>query len=55
MSPNPVPQPEKGDHRVKYLETIAGVVVGVISLLILLVGALFAVGSFGRYLKARSM
>lgn len=39
----------------KYLESIGGVVVGVVTLLILAVGALFAVGSFGKYLKARSM
>ncbi len=39
----------------KYVESIGGVVVGVVTLLILAVGALFAVGSIGRYLKAKSM
>jgi hypothetical protein len=39
----------------KVLEVIGGVVLGSVSLLILLVGAIFAFGSIGRYLKAKSM
>ncbi len=49
------PAQQGKDHIMKVLESIGGVVVGVVTLLILAVGALFAVGSIGRYLKAKSM
>ena len=39
----------------KALEAIGGVALGSVSLLILVVGALFAFGSLGRYLKAKNM
>jgi hypothetical protein len=39
----------------RVLEFLAGVVIAVLSLLILLVGSIFALGSIGRYLKVRSM
>jgi hypothetical protein len=39
----------------KALEVIGGVVLGSISLLILVVGSFFAVGSLGRYLKVKRM
>jgi len=39
----------------KALEVIGGVVLGSVSLLILVVGAIFAFGSMGRYLKTKSM
>ncbi len=39
----------------KPLEFLGGVVLGGVSLLVLLVGSLFAFGSIGRYLKAKSM
>jgi len=37
------------------LEFLGGVVLGTASLLVLLVGCIFAVGSMGRYLKTKSM
>jgi hypothetical protein len=37
------------------LEDIAGFILGLLSLLILFVGSIFAVGSVSRYLKAKSM
>jgi len=39
----------------KVLESIAGIAIGTVSLLILGVGALFAFGSMGKYLRAKSM
>jgi hypothetical protein len=39
----------------KVLETIAGFFIGLVSLLIVLVGALVAFGSIGRYMKNKSM
>jgi hypothetical protein len=39
----------------KPLEVIGGVVLGSVSLLILVGGALFTFGSLGRYLKTKSM
>jgi len=37
------------------LETIGGFLLGIVSVLILVVGSLFAVGSIGRYLKTKNM
>jgi hypothetical protein len=39
----------------KVLETLAGVVVAVLSVLVLLVGMLFAVGSMGKYMRNKAM
>ncbi len=39
----------------RVLETLAGAVVAVISVFILMAGSLFALGSIGRYIKAKSM
>jgi hypothetical protein len=39
----------------KVLETLAGAVVAVVSVFILLAGSLFALGSIGKYMKAKSM
>ncbi len=39
----------------RILETLAGAVVAVISVFILMAGSLFALGSIGRYIKAKSM
>jgi hypothetical protein len=39
----------------RVLEAIVGFAIGVVSMLILVVGGIFAFGSIGRYLKARSM
>lgn len=39
----------------KVLEVIAGILLGGVSLLVLLVGTLFAYGSLGRYLRAKAM
>ncbi len=39
----------------KVLEILAGSVIAVASMLILLVGSVFALGSIGRYIKAKSM
>jgi hypothetical protein len=41
--------------RMKVLETLAGAVLAVFSVLILLVGMLFAVGSMGKYIRNKSM
>jgi hypothetical protein len=37
------------------IEVIGGVAIGTVSLLILVVGALVAFGSLGRYMKIKSM
>lgn len=37
------------------LEFIGGIVLGLISLCVLLIGSLVAFGSIGRYLKTKSM
>jgi hypothetical protein len=39
----------------KVLETIAGAVLAVFSVVILLVGTLFAVGSMGKYMRNKAM
>ena len=39
----------------KVLETLAGAVIAVFTVLILLVGMLFAVGSMGKYIRNNSM
>jgi hypothetical protein len=39
----------------KVLETLAGAVVAVLSVLVLLVGMLFAVGSMGKYMRNKAM
>jgi hypothetical protein len=39
----------------KILETIAGAVVAALSVFILLIGSLFAVGSMGKYIRNKSM
>ena len=39
----------------KVLETLAGAVIAVFSVLILLVGMLFAVGSMGKYFRNKAM
>ena len=39
----------------KVLEAIAGVLIGLATLLILAVGALFAFGSMGRYVRNKNM
>ncbi|AGA28686.1 hypothetical protein [Singulisphaera acidiphila] len=39
----------------KVLEVFAGLAIGVVTLLILVVGSLFAVGSMGKYIKNKSM
>lgn len=39
----------------KVLEVIAGVALGAVTLLILAVGSLFAVGSMGQYVRNKSM
>jgi hypothetical protein len=39
----------------KVLEAIAGSVIAVLSMFILLAGSLVAVGSIGRYIKAKNM
>jgi hypothetical protein len=39
----------------RVLEALAGAIVAVCSVLILLVGSVFALGSIGRYMKAKSM
>ena len=39
----------------KVLETLAGAVIAVLSVLILLVGSLFAVGSMGKYIRNKAM
>ncbi len=50
------PVPLKGDHDMKALETLAGAVVAVVSVFILAGRVqLFAFGSIGRYMKAKSM
>jgi hypothetical protein len=41
--------------RMKVLEAIAGVVVGLVTFVILGVGSLFAFGSMGRYMKNKSI
>ncbi len=39
----------------RILETLAGAVVAVITVFILIAGSLFALGSIGRYIKAKSI
>jgi hypothetical protein len=39
----------------KALESLGGLALGVASLLVLVVGSIFAFGSVGRYLKAKGM
>jgi hypothetical protein len=39
----------------KVLETLAGAVIAFLSLLILLVGMVFAVGSMGKYIHNKNM
>jgi hypothetical protein len=39
----------------KVLEVLGGLLVGVVTLLILLVGSLFAIGSMGKYIRNKSM
>ena len=39
----------------KFLEVLGGIAIGLVSLLILGVGGLFAFGSMGRYAKNKSM
>jgi hypothetical protein len=39
----------------RFLEMLAGAVLAIITGLILLVGALFAVGSMGKYLRNKAM
>lgn len=39
----------------KVLEVIAGLAVGVVTLLILVVGSLFAVGSMGQVIRNKTM
>jgi hypothetical protein len=39
----------------KVLEFLAGLVIALLSTIILLFGMMFAVGSMGRYIKAKSM
>jgi hypothetical protein len=39
----------------KILETLAGAVIALFSVLILLLGMLFAVGSMGKYLRNKAM
>jgi hypothetical protein len=39
----------------KVLDTLAGAVIAVFSVLILLVGTLFAVGSMGKYIRNKNM
>ncbi len=39
----------------KFLETIAGAAVAFVSVFILLIGSMLAVGSMGRYIRARNM
>jgi hypothetical protein len=39
----------------RVLEFLGGVVIGIVSMLILVVGALFTLGSMGRYMKIKSM
>jgi hypothetical protein len=39
----------------KVLEVLGGAVVAVCSVIILAVGSVFALGSIGRYMKAKSM
>jgi hypothetical protein len=39
----------------RILETLAGAVVAVLSVFILAVGSLFALGSMGRYIRAKNM
>ena len=39
----------------RILEAIAGVMIGIVTLLILVVGGVFAFGSMGKYLRNKSM
>jgi hypothetical protein len=39
----------------KFLEAVAGALVALLSLLILLVGSVFALGSIGKYIRAKNM
>jgi hypothetical protein len=39
----------------RFLETLAGAVIALFSLLILLVGMVFAVGSMGKYMRNKAM
>ena len=39
----------------KILETLAGAVIALFSVLILLLGMLFAVGSMGKYMRNKAM
>lgn len=39
----------------RVLETLAGAVVAVLSVFILLVGSIFAVGSMGKYVRNKAM
>ena len=39
----------------RILEAIAGVLIGIVTLLILVVGGVFAFGSMGKYLRNKSM
>lgn len=39
----------------KILETLAGAVIAVLTVVILLVGSIFAVGSMGKYVRNKSI
>ncbi|HEX3447266.1 MAG TPA: hypothetical protein VHS97_03380 [Isosphaeraceae bacterium] len=39
----------------KVLETLAGAVIAVLSVVILLVGSIFALGSMGKYMRNKAM
>ena len=39
----------------RFLETLAGAVIALFSVLVLLVGTLFTVGSMGKYLRNKAM
>ncbi len=52
----PSPEPRVGGHfRKKVLEILTGAVIGVITVLILVVGSLFAVGSMGQVMRNKTM
>ena len=44
-----------GSYPMRVLETLAGAVVAVLSVFILLVGSIFAVGSMGKYVRNKTM
>jgi hypothetical protein len=39
----------------RFLETLAGAVIGLLSVFVLLVGIVFAAGSIGRYFRVKNM